>query len=185
ELRLVHNLHEQASAIACEAYAKVTDGLGAAFVTTGPGGINAVTGVAGAWLDSTPTVFVSGQVKRADLKGKTGVRSGGAQEVGNGVRLGRGQREMRKVIGQLGIPVLLTLLGIDLLTDDHPLYAGRPGAVAPRGANFAVQNSDFLLSVGARLDRVLTGYSHENFARAARKVVVDIDPAELKKLHAM
>src|SRR5439155_26910899 len=86
ELRLVHNLHEQASAIACEAYAKVTDGLGAAFVTTGPGGTNAVTGVAGAWLDSTPTVFVSGQVKRPDRMfdkaGRPlGMRQLGVQEV--------------------------------------------------------------------------------------------------------
>src|SRR5207237_1731956 len=53
-LKLVHNLHEQASAIACEAYAKVTDGLGAAFVTTGPGGTNAGAGDARAWPDPTP-----------------------------------------------------------------------------------------------------------------------------------
>ena len=50
-------------------------------VTTGPGGTNAVTGVAGAWLDSTPCLFLSGQVKRADLKGDTGVRQLGVQEI--------------------------------------------------------------------------------------------------------
>ena len=58
----VCNSHEQASAICAEGYAKATNGLGVCMVTTGPGGTNAVTGVAGAWLDSTPTLFISGQV---------------------------------------------------------------------------------------------------------------------------
>jgi acetolactate synthase-1/2/3 large subunit len=59
--------HEQAAAIAAEAYGKYTNNLGVALVTTGPGGTNAITGVLGAWQDSTPTLFISGQVKRADL----------------------------------------------------------------------------------------------------------------------
>jgi len=54
--------------------------------------------------------------------------------------------------------------------------------VAPRGANFAVQNCDFLLAIGARLDRVLTGYAPERFAKSARKAMVDIDAAELAKM---
>src|SRR6267142_2743382 len=77
----VSNLHEQASAMAAETYAKATGNLGVALVTTGPGGTNAITGVAGAWLDSTPCLFISGQVKRPDLKGKSGVRQMGVQEV--------------------------------------------------------------------------------------------------------
>jgi acetolactate synthase-1/2/3 large subunit len=55
--------------------------------------------------------------------------------------------------------------------------------VAARGANFALQNSDLLLTVGVRLDFAVTGYAPQNLARAAYKVSVDIDPAELKKLH--
>src|SRR5262249_1719132 len=79
-------LHEQASAIAAENYSKATNHLGVALVTTGPGGTNAITGVAGAWLDSTPCLFISGQVKRADSMlrpGSTplGVRQVGVQEV--------------------------------------------------------------------------------------------------------
>ena len=81
ELAFVCNLHEQASAIAAEAHAKTSGTAGVAFVTTGPGGTNAVTGVAGAWLDSTPCLFVSGQVKRPDLMGELGVRQLGVQEV--------------------------------------------------------------------------------------------------------
>ncbi len=60
------NSHEQASAMCAESYAKAVNGLGVALVTTGPGGTNTITGVAGAWLDSTPTLFISGQVKRPD-----------------------------------------------------------------------------------------------------------------------
>jgi acetolactate synthase I/II/III large subunit len=75
------NLHEQATAIAADAYGQYTNNLGVALVTTGPGGTNALTGVAAAWLDSTPCLFLSGQVKRADMKGDRGVRQMGFQEI--------------------------------------------------------------------------------------------------------
>jgi acetolactate synthase I/II/III large subunit len=81
DVQFVSTLHEQAAAIAAEAYARVTNNLGVALVTTGPGGTNAITGVAGAWLESTPCLILSGQVKRADLKGSLGVRQLGPQEV--------------------------------------------------------------------------------------------------------
>ena len=81
DIELVCNLHEQAAAIAAEAYAKVTNGLGVVMVTTGPGGTNAVTGVASAWLDSVPCLVLSGQVKRDDLKRESGVRILGVQEI--------------------------------------------------------------------------------------------------------
>src|ERR1700712_4096588 len=83
----VCNSHEQASAICAEGYAKATNGLGVCMVTTGPGGTNAVTGVAGAWLESTPVVFSPGQGKRPNrmfdaVTGKPlGMRQLGVQEV--------------------------------------------------------------------------------------------------------
>jgi acetolactate synthase-1/2/3 large subunit len=82
----VCNLHEQASAIAAENYSKATNDLGVCLVTTGPGATNAITGVAGAWLDSTPTLYVSGQVKRPDRafdkeNKPLGMRQVGVQEV--------------------------------------------------------------------------------------------------------
>src|SRR5579863_4187554 len=85
-IEAVSNSHEQASAIAAENYGKATNNLGVALVTTGPGGTNAVTGVAGAWLDSTPCLFVSGQVKRPDRMfdaagNPLGMRQLGVQEV--------------------------------------------------------------------------------------------------------
>lgn len=283
ELEYVCTLHEQAAAMAAESYAKVANDIAVCLVTTGPGGTNALTGVAGAWLDSTPMLVISGQVKRADLKGTTGVRQMGVQEVdivsmaapvtkyavtvtepadiryhmekaahlartgrpgpvwidipldvqgamideatlrafdpresaptgvaspdeisatvsrtiellnaaerpvvliGNGVRLGHARAEMRALIERLGLPVLTTWPAHDMVPDDHPLMIGRPGPVAPRGANFALQNSDWLLSLGARLDLVVTGYSPQHFARAAKKIMVDIDAAELRKMGA-
>src|SRR5215467_16262175 len=82
----VCNSHEQASAICAEGYAKATNHLGVCMVTTGPGSTNAVTGVAGAWLDSTPTLYISGQVKRPDRafdqeNKPLGMRQVGVQEV--------------------------------------------------------------------------------------------------------
>lgn len=62
-LEYVCNHHEQACAIAAEGYARVSNKIGIAYVTTGPGGTNAITGVYGAWVDSIPTMIISGQVK--------------------------------------------------------------------------------------------------------------------------
>lgn len=278
-LKYVCNLHEQACAISAEAYSRITNHLSATLVTTGPGSTNTVTGVAAAWLDSTPVIFISGQVKRADLKRDSGVRILGVQEidivsivrtitkyavtiedpatiryhleravhlalsgrrgpvwidipldvqaaqihpdqlsgftptepdtkgiaeklrqetaqlvkllneakrpvmlVGNGVRAAGGEKVFLEVVEKLGIPVIATWLGFDLIEDAHPLYFGRPGSLAPRGANFTLQNSDLLLVVGSRLDMAMTAYSHERFARAAVKIMVDIDPAEIRKM---
>jgi acetolactate synthase-1/2/3 large subunit len=74
-------LHEQAAAIAADGYAQFTGNLGAALVTTGPGGTNAVTGVAGAWTESTPLFILSGQVKTADIKPNGQMRTRGFQEI--------------------------------------------------------------------------------------------------------
>ena len=279
DIEYICNLHEQACAIAAEAYARVNNNLGVALVTTGPGGTNSITGLAAAWLDSTPCLFISGQVKRADLMGNLGVRQLGVQEIdivslikpitkyavtimdsssiryhlekalylaktgrpgpvwidipldvqaasvepemlvgfdlketdiqfdqfnlkkqisevvdlinqserpvilaGNGIRLAGAEKEFIDLVNQLNIPVLTTWLGIDILPESHKLFIGRPGSIAPRGANFALQNSDCLLIIGSRLDMGLTGYAHDKFARAAKKIMVDIDSAEIRKI---
>lgn len=286
-LAFVCNHHEQAAAIAAENYSKATNNLGVVMVTTGPGGTNAITGVVGGWLDSTPMLVLSGQVKRADRMyladgTKLGVRQRGSQEVdivsivkpitkyavtiddpqtiryhlekavylartgrpgpvwidipidvqaapvepgalqafdpveltqtneqaakasldgqvrdlverlsraerpflfaGNGVRVSGAAGAFEKLVRRLGVPVGLTWLAMDLLDDDDPLFVGRPGTVASRAANFALQNADFVLVIGTRLDPPLMGWDPKQFARGAYKAVVDIDPAELKKL---
>ncbi len=279
EITFVSHLHEQACAIAAEAYAKYDNRLAVAVVTAGPGGTNTLTGVAGAWLDSTPVLVISGQVKRADLKRDSGVRNRGPQELdlptivssitkyavtvmepesvryhlekavslatsgrpgpvwleipldvqtaevdpegleayvqpgtvgitrgndlktrvsatldllqaaerpfillGNGVRLSGAGDAARRLVEAAGVPFGLTWPAMDLVPDDHALLVGRPGSMAPRAPNFALQNSDFLLTIGARLDLVCTAFAPEWLAREARKVMVDIDGAEIGKL---
>ena len=101
--------------------------------------------------------------------------------VGNGVRLANGLAEFQELVDFLQVPVLTTWKAIDFLADDHPCYAGRPGAVGQRGANFTQQNSDFILILG-RMDFGQTAYNHAAFARAAKKVMVDVDAAEIRKM---
>ena len=286
-LEAICNSHEQATAMCAEAYAKATNGLGVALVTTGPGGTNTITGVAGAWLDSTPTLFLSGQVKRPDrmfdaitnkplgmrqlgvqevdivsivtpitkyakvildpldiryelekcyylaLNGRPGpvwldipldvqaapipdpatLRSFDASEheaaianpnlkdevarvvselqkstrpllfVGNGTRLAKAEAQFTELRHLLDVPTVATWCAADLVPSDVPTFVGRPGNVAARGANFALQNCDFLLVLGSRLDMAITGYAPQNLAREAHKVAVDIDTAELGKLY--
>jgi acetolactate synthase I/II/III large subunit len=82
-IRYVCNQHEQASAMAAEGYARISGQPGVLNVTTGPGGINALNGVFGAWTDSVPMLVLSGQVKRETCmraQGITGLRQLGDQE---------------------------------------------------------------------------------------------------------
>ncbi len=101
---------------------------------------------------------------------------------GNGVRVSGAAAAFEKLVRRLNVPVGLTWMAMDLLDDDDPLFVGRPGTVASRGANFALQNADFVLVIGTRLDPPLMGWDPHQFARGAYKTVVDIDPAELRKL---
>ncbi len=281
----VSMLHEQGAAIAAEAYARTSGKFGVCLVTSGPGASNAMTGLAGAWFESTPVMFISGQVKRADLKKNSGLRQLGSQEldivtlvrsitkyaicltdplhvrrelekafylmlhgrrgpvwidipldvqatkidaiklegfdpselsgqaftqqlifnqkplenltqwlklakrpvllVGNGIHCAGAEQDLRQLIERMQIPMLTTWIAADLLEYSHPLFFGRPGTVAPRGANFTIQNADLVLAIGCRLDFSITGFNRTQFARSAKVVVVDIDEAEIKKLGDM
>ena len=81
-LKCLYNHHEQACAIAAEAYARINNKIAAVCVTTGPGGTNAITGVIGGWLDSVPMLIISGQVRYDTSKRGMGldIRAGGDQE---------------------------------------------------------------------------------------------------------
>ena len=281
-----YNHHEQACAIAAEAYARVDNRMAAVCVTTGPGGTNAITGVLGGWLDSVPMFVISGQVRydttarymaqfaeghpyRAvgdqeydivksvapmckyavmvedpkdiryhlekayylamtgrrgpswidipvnfqggyieteDLKGFDPIEEGYVDEnpapskevvaeiiekirnakrpvlyAGNGIRLSEGYEEFRKAVELLGIPVATCWDSIDAIEDAHPFYVGRGGIMGDRAGNFAVQNADVILAVGNRLSIRQVGYNWKSWAREAYVIMVDIDPAELKK----
>ena len=100
---------------------------------------------------------------------------------GHGVRLSGAADVFRRLVETWQVPVVCTWNALDLLSHDHPLYVGSPGVVALRAPNFAVQNCDLLIAIGCRLDNIITAYNPASFARAARKVVVDVDISELNK----
>lgn len=100
---------------------------------------------------------------------------------GTGIRLSGQYETFLKLAGRLGIPVATAWNSNDLLPDDHPAYAGRPGSIGNRAGNFTVQNSDCLVVLGSRLNIRQVSYNWGNFARHAYKIAVDVDAAELKK----
>lgn len=279
KIKPIFNHHEQACAMAAEGYARITGQPGVVNVTTGPGGINALNGVYGAYTDSIPMLIISGQVKRetyirtydlpdlrqlgdqeADIismvggitkyavtvtdpqtiryhlekawhlaqSGRPGpcwldipidVQSSQVDEstlegcasfsdpepspihlaksvaetlnrlknaqrpvilAGTGIRLAKAMDVFQRVIHKLGIPVT-TAWTHDLIASDDPVFCGRPGTIGTRGGNFTVQNSDVLLVLGSRLNIRQTGYAFKSFARAAYKIWVDVDAAELNR----
>ncbi len=268
--------HEQAAAMAAEAYARVHGRMAALCVTSGPGAINALNGVAGAYQDSIPLLVLSGQMKSSLTVRASGLplRTLGGQEfdivsaldnmtkyaemitepqkipfalgkayhlaksgrpgpswldlpldiqgsfidddlpgfkahaqeeyadvekaarhvleklrsaerpvlyAGNGIRLAGAVPLVEELAQRLSMPVVTCWDSIDLIATEHPYYCGRGGTMGDRAGNFAVQNSDLLLSIGSRLSIYQVGYDVRLWARAAYTIVNDIDPAELKK----
>lgn len=100
---------------------------------------------------------------------------------GNGIRLAGAEKEFMELVDLLKIPVLSSYAGYDLIPSSHPYFFGRSHAFGQRGANFILQNSDLFLSIGARLDVRTIGFTYKAFARAAYKIIVDIDKEELDK----
>jgi acetolactate synthase I/II/III large subunit len=265
---------ENSASMAAEAYSKISENIGVLVLSSGSSGTNAISGIARAWVDSTPILVISGQDNiefKDDLKvrqlgtkslnivdivkpitkyavrvtdpktiryhlekavsfaksGRPGpvwidlpidvqgviidekeLQSAEPQQPivktispnnittiirlltqakrpvllgGNGIRLAGAEKIFLELIDQLGIPTLTSRRGADLLTEDHPLYYGRPGVYGHRKANFVIQNADLLLCIGSRLSIPLIGRNTEAFARAAKKIIVDIDQDELEK----
>ena len=280
KLHCIYNHHEQASSIAAEAYFRIDNKMAAVCVTSGPGAINTLNGVAGAYMDSVPMIVLSGQAKTGitvrssglklrtlgnqefdivsalgnmtkyaemvmdagkiryclekafdiavsgrpgpcwldiplDIQGayietdelegytaeadKSIFNGGGPDEAvrkvaekirsakrpviyaGNGIRISGATDIFRKLVDKTGIPVVTCWDSIDLMETENEYYAGRGGTMGDRAGNFAVQNSDFLLCIGSRLNIYQVGYDVRTWAREAYVVDVDIDAEELKK----
>lgn len=279
-LKKIYCHHEQGASIAAEAYARVALKPALLNVTTGPGSINALNGVFGAYTDSIPMVIVSGQVKRETMLSFNpvpGLRQLGDQEVdivamakpvtkwayllktpeeiaqkideaffeavsskpgpawldvpvdiqgavlpkeyevlisrpldlnverlaatsdetkkvidaiskakrpvilaGSGVRISGTASKLVELAETLDIPVV-TAWTHDIFPNDHRLFAGRPGTIGTRAGNFVVQNADLVIVLGSRLNIRQVSYNWKSFARNAKKIWVDIDPAEFKK----
>jgi acetolactate synthase-1/2/3 large subunit len=276
DMRIIFTHHEQAAAMAADAYSRVTGKLGAAVATSGPGATNLITGICCAYYDSVPAIYITGQVATFRSKGDMGIRQLGFQEtdivdmcgpitkyavkisdpqtirkelekavylarcdrpgpvlvdipddlqrkqidpesldpfcpptpsagtldwtnnfercidaiqraqrpvviVGWGVRLAHAEKELLEALRLLNFPVLPTWAMVDMFPHDYPQLAGTFGTHGSRCGNFAVQNADLVLAIGSRLDTHETGSPPTSFARQACKIVVDIDPAELRK----
>ena len=276
KIKCIYQHHEQACGIAAEAYARVHNCVAVACVTSGPGAINVLNGVAGAYLDSIPMLVISGQTKTTLLASHTHLklRSLGNQEfdvadtvttmtkncdlvedplmikvvleralelsqsgrpgpcwidipldiqgriidtdrlyscsineeipvdqkvdyekifdllkkaerpilyAGNAIRISRGYDIFRKLVSKLKIPVVTGWNCIDVIPTCNEFYAGRAGTMGDRAGNFAVQNSDLILSLGSRLNIYQVGFNVKTWARKAYVIAVDIDRDELRK----
>lgn len=100
---------------------------------------------------------------------------------GNGIRISGGFAAFRELVEKLNVPVVTGWNSIDLMEDNHPLYVGRGGGMGDRAGNFAIQNSDLVLSIGSRLSIRQVGYHFKTWAREAYVIVNDVDEEELKK----
>lgn len=100
---------------------------------------------------------------------------------GQGIRISKSQQLLRNFIEKNNIPMITTRLGIDIINSEHSLYIGRPGNYGERSANISVQNADLILVIGSRLSTASIGHDSKDFARNAKKIVIDIDEKELNK----
>ena len=261
--------HEAGGGHAAEGFAKSTGRVGVALATSGPGATNLVTPIADAMMDSTPTVFITGQV-RTDLLGTDGFQeadttgitmpivkhsimirdprdipkaiheafhvartgrpgpvlvdipqdlsraeidyepiddvnlpgyqpphSGNAKQirlaakalanakkpvfyVGGGVVLSDASEELRALVRLEKFPVTATLNGLGAYPAPDPQWLGMLGMHGTRAANYAMDEADLIVAVGARFDDRITGKLSE-FAPAAKFIHIDIDPAEISK----
>src|SRR5579863_1845646 len=99
---------------------------------------------------------------------------------GNGVHRAGAQELLRSLFDRLRIPIALPITAKDIMEEDHPLCVGVFGTAGQRRANFAIQNSDCLLAIGAGLNVQKIGFNAKGFAPKAHKIIVDIDEAQLK-----
>ena len=102
---------------------------------------------------------------------------------GNGVRLSKSDKLIPKILKKFPFPFFLTWAGIDMINSKHLYNFGRPGVYGNRASNLILQNSDLIISVGARLSIPMIGYVQDEFARKAKIIQVDIDKNELNKIN--
>ena len=262
-VQIVSLRHEQSAAMAADVYGRLTGKPGVAMATSGPGAVNLLTGIAGAFFDSSPAVYITGQVNRNERRGTKAIRQQGFQEtdivamagavtkgawnvedvaalpamldaafrlsvegrpgpvlldipmdvqrsemgdapcvpvvpdaaiplqktpalsrqlvrevltaladaqrplilVGGGVRAAGACERFRSWLQRVGIPVVHSLMGVDVLPSANPLRVGLVGTNGNRWANKAMAEADAVLVLGSRLDVRQTGSATEDFLR--------------------
>ena len=286
QVEIISCHHEQAAGFAAEGYARITGIPGVALATSGPGATNLLTAVGSCFFDSTPTVFITGQVNTHELRGQRGIRQLGFQEtdivamaspicksavqvqhaeelpsvldsafrialegrqgpclvdipmnvqseeiddaiadnwlesarqsnsdvlgdgdllsdnkhlkqklksllkaisqaqrplllMGGGCAATSNRKAAQQIADQLQLPVVLSLMAVDLLPESHPHRFGFIGSYGNRWANKALGAADFLVVLGSRLDIRQTGSDLDSFCDGKQIWQVDIDSAEI------
>ena len=267
--------HEQSAAFAASAYAQRTNSIGVAYATSGPGATNLITGIAHAYYESVPVLFITGQVNTKESKGDLKIRQKGFQEtdvvsivnsitkystyvgsatdiryelerafyeatsgrpgpvlldipidiqrteidpkslkpfiqskkiklemntaleilkselllsnkpvllLGNGINVSNTRDNTRILIEKLGIPVVTSMIAIDLLESDHHLNYGFIGAYGNRYSNILLSQSDLIITLGSRLDIRQTGSNIKEFAKNSTIIRFDIDENEFSNV---
>ena len=100
---------------------------------------------------------------------------------GYGLKLSSSQNDLLYLIQKLKIPFVTSRRGSDISNSNNKYYFGRPGVYGHRYSNFIIQNSDLIISLGARLATPFTGRDVQSFAKNAKKIIIDIDKEELLK----
>lgn len=265
------NLHEQACAFAACANAQVSNEIGVAFATSGPGAANLVTGIANAFFDSIPTVFITGQVNTYEQKGSLPIKQKGFQEMnvvslvesitkyctsikkaedieielekayeiatsgrkgpvlldipmniqradiavnneiaykniesqyhnyddyvnkitnalgkakrpliicGNGINIANCRDTFRAFVDKYKIPVVTSMIAVDVLPSDNIYNYGFIGAYGDRVANILAYKADLIISMGSRLDCRQVGVNKSEFAKNTKIIRIDIDENE-------
>ena len=101
---------------------------------------------------------------------------------GHGVKLAGATKEALDFVEKSGIPFLVSWGAFDICGTDHPLRLGSPGVYGDRYANYAIQNTDLLISIGSRLDSRQIGGNASLFSKHSKKIMVDIDDHEITKM---
>lgn len=267
--------HEQSVAMAAEAYSRLSNRLGVGVVTSGPGATNLITGIAGAYYDSVPVLYITGQVSTTRMKGEREVRQIGFQETpivsmvkeitkyavtidrpenlevelrravqialagrkgpvlvdipddiqrldfeyeykadqesvrfqnqmlapeqlreirklllssskpivvcGAGIQLTSKRNKLIEKLHAIEIPTALTWGAKDLISSSSSFLLGTFGTHGERYVNIAINQADLILSIGSRLDLKATGTPLSTFAPKAKKIMIDVDVAEVLK----
>jgi len=271
KIQIVSVHHEQAAAFAAEAMARMTGVPGVAMATSGPGATNLLTGIGSCYFDSTPAIFITGQVNLKEQKGNRSIRQLGFQETdivsmaapitkavwrvqspedislileqaftcalsgrpgpvlidipmdiqraevaakipmqvsgadaeepnsqtidkmltdlrasrhplilaGGGLRSARVANLFRKFVDQVKVPVVNSLMAVDVLPYAHPLRVGLIGSYGNRWANLAIGRADFLLVLGSRLDIRQTGSDVDAFKGDRKIYHIDCEAGEI------
>ena len=101
---------------------------------------------------------------------------------GHGVKLSGAEKEAIAFVEKYKIPFIVSWGAFDICETDHPLRFGSPGVYGDRYANYAIQNTDLLISIGSRLDSRQIGGNTKTFSKHSKKIMVDVDNEEIMKM---